>query len=99
MKNRITAAVVDENTILLEGRRLNGMDEVGGALALALQSDPDFILVIDAKSSDHYNAIGTIIYASQRVGVPVENLRWTTDEGEVVSFDELKARNSAPPIG
>ncbi|RZJ84679.1 MAG: hypothetical protein EOO64_03155 [Massilia sp.] len=97
MKNRITAAVIDENTILLDGRRLNGIEEVGAALASALQSDPDFTLVIESKPGDHYKAIGTIIYASQRVGVPVENLRWTTDDGDVVSFDELKARNSSPP--
>lgn len=30
------------------------------------------------------------------VGVSVENLRWQMDDGEIVSFDELKARHPAP---
>lgn len=98
MKKQITAVVVDDETILLEGRSLVGMDEVADALASALQSDPDFILLIEASPSAQYKGIGTVIYASQRVGVPVDNLRWTTDDGEVVSFGELKARNSPSPI-
>lgn len=96
MNNQITAVVVDDDTILLDGHKLVGMDEVASALESALESDPDFTLVIEPRSEGHYRGIGTVIYASQRVGVPVENLRWTTDDGALVSFDELKARNATP---
>lgn len=97
MNNQITAAVLDDTTILLDGRKHVGMDEVANALASALESDPNFTLVIESTPSEHYRGIGTVIYASQRVGVPVENLRWTMDDGAVVSFEELKARNATLP--
>jgi hypothetical protein len=45
-----------------------------------------------------YKGIGKVIHASQRVGVPVENLRYTTGDGEVVTFDELRARNATPSV-
>jgi len=32
-----------------------------------------------------------VIYASEYVGFPVANLRYTMEEGEVVRFDELRA--------
>ncbi len=95
MNHQITAVVLDEQTIEIDGRTLVGMDEVANALAAALQRDPNFILVIGSGPTEHYKGIGTVIYASQRVGVPVENLRWTMDDGEVVTFDELRARKSS----
>jgi hypothetical protein len=95
MNHQIRAVVVDDETILLDGQTLVGQDEVADALRSALERDPDFSLVIGSTPAEHYKGIGTVIYASQRVGVPVENLRWTKDDGEVVSFDELKARNSS----
>jgi hypothetical protein len=98
MNNQITAVVVDDHTILLDGRKHIGMDELANALGSALENDPNFTLVIESTPTEHYRGIGTVIYASQRAGVPVENLRWTMDDGAVVSFDELKARNSTPPI-
>ena len=97
MNNQISAVVVDEMTILIGGRTLVGMDEVADALASALQNDPNFILLIESRPTEYYKGIGTVIYASQRVGVPVENIRWTTDDGDVVSFGELKDRNSSSP--
>ncbi|MEX5745198.1 hypothetical protein [Massilia sp. X63] len=96
MNNHITAVVVDDDTILLDGRKLLGMLEVANALKSALESDPHFTLVIESESTGHYRGIGTVIYASQRVGVPVENLRWKMDDGALVSLDELRAQ-SAPP--
>jgi hypothetical protein len=98
MDNQITAVVVDDETILLDGRTLVGKDEVATALKSILESDPNFILHIGLMPAEHYKGIGTIIYASQRAGVPVQNLRLTMDDGEVVSFDELRARNSTPPM-
>lgn len=98
MANRIVAIVVNDETILLDGSKLVGMDEVANALKAALEDDPSFILVIGSEPNEHYKGIGTIIYASQRVGVPVENLRWTMDNGDVITFDELKARSSTQPM-
>ncbi|MEW6022695.1 MAG: hypothetical protein AB1807_11210 [Pseudomonadota bacterium] len=98
MNNQITAVVVNDETILLDGRTLTGKDEVAIALKSALECDPNFTLVIRSASTGHYKGVGTIIYASQRIGMPVENLRWQMDDGEIVSFDELRARNPTPPI-
>lgn len=94
MGKQMTAAVVDDETILLDGIACIGMDELAHGLRSALESDPNFILVIrPAASRGHYKAVITVTYASQRVGVPVENLRLQADNGEIITFDELKARN------
>lgn len=92
MNNQITAVIVNDETILLDGRELVGMDEVADALRSALQSDPDFILVIGPRATEHYKGIGTVIYASQRVGVPVANLRFVTEDGKMASVDELRGQ-------
>jgi hypothetical protein len=93
MQNQIVAVVVDEETILLDGHMLIGKDELANAFKSALEGDPNFILLIGSKPTEHYKGIGTVIYASQRVGVPLENIRWTLDDGDVVTFDELRTRS------
>lgn len=98
MSNRLVATVVNDETILLEGRTLVGKDEVADALKSALEDDPNFVLVIGSNPNENYKGIGTIIYASQRVGVPVENLRWTMDNGDVLTFEQLKAWNASRPM-
>ena len=65
-------------------------------LGSALQSDPNFILVVEPTKNEYYKGIGTVIYASQRVGMPAGNLRYMTEDGKVVTFDELRTRNSMP---
>lgn len=82
---------------MIDGRKLVEKDEVAEALRSALQSNPNFILVIEPKN-EYYKGMGKVIYASPRVGVPVENLRYTMEGGEVVTFDELRARNPIPPV-
>ncbi|MCC2957291.1 hypothetical protein LK542_16880 [Massilia sp. IC2-477] len=93
MNNQLTAVILGDETILFDGRTLVGKDEIANALELALEQDPNFVLVIGSKPTEHFKGIGTLIYASQSVGVPVESLRWTLDNGDVVSFDELKSRH------
>lgn len=94
MHSQIKALIVNDESILVDGRELAGIDEVANALKTALEQDPDLILVIEPAQDDDYKAIGTVIYASQRAGVPVENLRFTLADGDVVPLDELRARNS-----
>jgi hypothetical protein len=98
MGNPIKAIIVDDETIVIDGRKLAEKDEIAEVLRQALQSDPNFILVIEPTKNGYYRGTGKVIYASQRVGVPVENLRYTTEDGEVISFDELRARNPTPPL-
>ena len=98
MRNQIKAVVVDDETIEIDGRKLAGIDEVADALASLLRNEPDFILVIEPAKNEYFNGTGTVIYASQRIGMPVENLRYTMEDGEVVSFDELRSRNPTPPV-
>ncbi|WP_312512477.1 hypothetical protein [Massilia sp.] len=94
MTHQINAVAVDEGTILIDGHTVTGIDEAAEVLALALQSDPNVILLIESTPTAHYRAIGMVIYASQRVGVPLGNIRWTTDDGDVISFGDLKARSN-----
>ena len=94
MTVEIKAIVLDDETILLNGQTLFGENEIADALKLALENNPSFILVIGPRPTEYCKGIGTIIYASQRVGVPIENMRLTMDDGELVTFEELKERNS-----
>lgn len=98
MTDQINAVAVDEETVPIDGRTVTGVDEAAEVLALALHRDPNFILLIESTPTAHYRAIGIVIYASQRVGVPVENIRWTTDDGDVVGFGDLNSRHSTPPL-
>jgi len=95
MGNQIKAVIVDDETISIDGRTLLDRDALVDALGSALQRDPAVILVIAPQKNEYYKGIGQVIYASQHVGFPVENLRYTMEDGDVVSFDELRAR-SAP---
>lgn len=94
MSTQITALILTDETISINGNELVGNSEVADALSLALQNDPNFILVIEPAKNEFYKGIGTVIYASQRVGMPAENLRFMTEGREVVTFDELQARNT-----
>lgn len=53
MNNQITAVVVDDQRILLDGRKIAGMDGLANALKSELDSNPDFIRVIESTSSGH----------------------------------------------
>ena len=96
MNNQITAVILDDETISIDGQVLADNAALIDALRSALQRDPDVIVVIEATTSGYYKGIGKVMYGSQRVGVPVENLRYTTEDGHVVTFDELRARAPAP---
>lgn len=96
MKKHIRAIILDDETIVIDGRTLHGKDEVADALRSALQIDPDFLLVIDLKKKECYQGIGTVIYTSQRVGVPSENLRFLEEDGKVVTFAQLRSRPAEP---
>lgn len=73
MNKQIKAVIIDPETILIDGRTLVGTDEVVEVLRSALQSDPNFTLVSGSIKIEYYKGTGTVIYASQRVGVPVGN--------------------------
>lgn len=95
MTNQITAVVIDDDTISLDGRTLVEGAELAAALRSAMQRDPGTILIIEPREPDDYKGIGKVIYASQAAGVPVESLRFTMEDGEVLTFGELRARHSA----
>jgi hypothetical protein len=99
MNHQITAIVADDETILLDGETLVGVTQVANALQSALENDPHSILVIGPMPREQYKGIGTIIYASQRAGMPVENLRLTMDNGDVVTYSELSKRNAEDSLG
>jgi hypothetical protein len=94
MTNQIKAVVVDDDTISIDGRTLVEGAELAAALRSAMQRDPGMILIIEPRKPDDYKGIGKVIYASQAAGVPVASLRFTMDDGEVLTFDALRARHA-----
>ncbi|TQK04792.1 hypothetical protein [Herbaspirillum sp. SJZ107] len=98
MDNQIKAIIPDDESILIEGRKLVEREEIADVLKAALQRDPDFILVIEPIVNAPYMGVGKLLYTCQRIGVPPENLRYTMENGEVVTFDELRARTPAEPV-
>ncbi len=97
MDNHIKAVIPDDESILIEGRKLVEQGDIVDALKAALQRDPHFILVIEPMVNAHYKGIGKLLYTCQRIGVQLENLRYTMENGEVVTLDELRARTPAEP--
>ena len=95
MENKIKAIVLDDDTISIDGRTLVEGAELAAALRSAMQRDPGMILIIEPRKTDDFKGIGKVIYASQAAGVPVESLRFTMEDGEVLTFGELRARHSA----
>jgi biopolymer transport protein ExbD len=98
MDKQIKAVILENDIILIDGRTLVEQNEIAEALTAILQNTPNFILVIEPKDQAYYKGIAKVIYASQRAGVPIENLRFTTEHGEVVTFDELRAANPTQPV-
>jgi biopolymer transport protein ExbD len=94
MAKQVTAVVADDDTIYIDGQKLVERAALVDVLAAAVQGDPDVILVIEPRQPESYKGIGKVIYASQSAGVPVGSLRFTMQDGEVVSFDALRARAS-----
>ena len=58
MNREITAMIVDDDTILIDGCKQVGMDEVVNAFRSAQPSDPNYILVIQPKD-EYYKGIAT----------------------------------------
>ena len=94
MGNQIKAVIADDETISIDGHILLDRDALVDALGSALQRDPDVILVLAPQKTEYFKGIGKVIYASRYAGFPVENLRYTMEDGAVVSFDELRARGA-----
>lgn len=95
MSRQIKAVVADDDTIVLDGQEMVERNGLVDALKSAVESDPDLILLIEPRQPASYKGIGKLIYASQFAGVPVGSLRFTMQDGEVVSFAELQARGPA----
>lgn len=72
-----TAVVLDDQAVMLDGRKLTGTDEVAEAIRLLLQSVPHFVLMIEGTPEKHYEGIGTVIYGSARAGFEPDNLRYS----------------------
>jgi biopolymer transport protein ExbD len=78
MDDQLRVRVADNETICIDGRQLTGNTELVDALRSALQTNPNVALVIEPVKAEYYAGVAKVIYASQRVGVPVENLRYAT---------------------
>lgn len=75
MEKVLTAVVLDDQTVMLDGRKLSGTDEVAEAIRLVMRSAPDFALVVEGTPEKHYRGIGTVIYGSARAGFDLDKLR------------------------
>jgi biopolymer transport protein ExbD len=78
MDDQLRVRVADNETICIDGRLLTGNAELVDALSSALQQNPNVALVIEPVTAEHYAGVAKVIYASQRAGIPVANLRYPT---------------------
>jgi hypothetical protein len=94
MGKQIRAIVEDDDTVIIDGKTITQQADFAATIKTALQADPDSVLVIQPRRSDYYKGIGKLIYASQAAGMPVENLRYAVEDGDELTFAELRARLS-----
>ena len=78
MDDSLHVRVTDDETISIDGRVMAGNAELVDALRSALRDNPNVALVIEPVKAEYYAGVDKVIYASQRAGVPVENLRYAT---------------------
>ena len=78
MDDSLHVRVTDDETISIDGRVMAGNAELVDALRSALRDNPNVALVIEPVKPEYYTGVAKVIYASQRAGVPVENLRYAT---------------------
>ncbi|WP_156403803.1 MULTISPECIES: hypothetical protein [unclassified Massilia] len=78
MDDSLHVRVTDDETISIDGRVMAGNAELVDALRSALRDNPNVALVIEPVKAEYYAGVAKVIYASQRAGVPVENLRYAT---------------------
>jgi len=90
----LSARIASDDDIRIGDDRFSEKSEVSDFLTRVLADSPDIILIIEPSDHSFYKGIGKVIYASQSAGVPVENLRYKLETGEIVTFDELEARQS-----
>jgi hypothetical protein len=90
--NKLSVLIAGDDDIRIGDDRFSEKPEVSIFLTRILADDPDVILVIEPSSHSFYKGIGKVIYASQSAGVPVENLKYKLEHGEIVTFDELRSR-------
>ena len=83
MDDRLQVRIADNETICIDGRLLTGNAELVDALRSALQHNPNVALVIEPVKAEYYAGVAKVIYASQRAGVPVENLRYATGNAPI----------------
>jgi hypothetical protein len=93
MGTQLNAVVIDDDTIFIEGRILSEQSALVDLFRSAVASDPGLLLVVSPRTDEHFKGIGKVIYASQRAGVPVANLRYRSEDGKVLTFDQLRARD------
>jgi biopolymer transport protein ExbD len=78
MDDQVRVRIADNDTIYVDERTLVGSAELVDAFRSALQQNPNVTLVIDPVQAEYYAGVAKVIYASQRAGVPVDNLRYAT---------------------
>jgi hypothetical protein len=78
MDDRLRVCVADDETIYIDGRMLAGKAELIDAFRSALRHNPNVTLVIEPVKAEYYAGVAKVIYASQRAGIRVENLRYAT---------------------
>lgn len=78
MDDSLHVRVTDDETISIDGRVMAENAELVDALRSALRDNPNVALVIEPVKAEYYTGVAKVIYASQRAGVPVENLRYVT---------------------
>ena len=95
MVNQLRVVIVDDETIEVAGRTVGEQAELTTLFVAAFEQDPSMLLVMVPRSTELFKGIGKVIYASQRAGVPVDHLRFSDVDGELLSLDALRARHAS----
>lgn len=96
MSHHLAAVILEDSSVLIEGRKYWEVGDIADRLVSALHSDPHLIVVIKPTNYQHYEGLIRLIHASTRADMPGENLLYTTEDGRVITVEALTSRNRPP---
>lgn len=75
MEKLVQLTISDATLVRIADQAYSTVTEVADVLRTLLDNDPAMIVSIETDNAEHYQAIGTAVYAAHRAGFFGENLR------------------------
>jgi hypothetical protein len=92
MGNFIRLDITGQENVMLEGVAYQEKEKLSEKLREHFSENPDAWLLVSPVEEEFYRGIGMVLYAGHSAGISAEKLRYRTQSGEIISFEELKAR-------